>query len=131
MPAAPSNSRRTYSGPFAEYYDRITSHKDYRAEVEALVQLVERTVPRPSPRILDVGCGTGSHATLVADRGYDVTAIDASADMAARARAKAPAVNVVDGDIALLDAGQFDFAYSLYNVVNYLESLEALVGFFS
>jgi SAM-dependent methyltransferase len=125
-----SSGHGTYNSAFAEYYDQITSHKDYSAEVEALVALVQEKAPGPAPRILDVGCGTGTHAALLADKGYDVTALDASAEMAAKARLKAPTVKVVSGDIADLNADPFEFACSLFNVINYLESLEALINFF-
>jgi SAM-dependent methyltransferase len=39
--------------------------------------------------VLDVGCGTGEHALLLAARGHAVTGIDASATAIERARARA------------------------------------------
>jgi malonyl-CoA O-methyltransferase len=42
-------------------------------------------------RVLDVGCGTGRYALPLAARGAEVTAIDFSEGMLARARAKAAA----------------------------------------
>ncbi|MCX7040679.1 MAG: class I SAM-dependent methyltransferase [Spirochaetes bacterium] len=40
-------------------------------------------------RILDIGCGTGSHALYLARRGFSVWGVDSSPSMIARARAKA------------------------------------------
>jgi SAM-dependent methyltransferase len=125
----PPAADRTYNAEFAAYYDLITSHKDYGAEVGTLVELIEEAAPSAARRVLDVGCGTGGHAALLAERGYDVTAIDTSPEMVRRTQAKAPAVTATCGEVANLDAGEFDFAYSLYNVVNCLESLDALLGF--
>lgn len=114
-----------YDASFAEYYDRITSHKDYAAEVDALARLIGD----PGGRILDVGCGTGTHAALLAERGYEITAIDQSPEMARRAQEKAPSMRVEAGDVAALDDGGFAFGMSLFNVINCLESLDGLVGF--
>jgi SAM-dependent methyltransferase len=123
-------SNRTYDAAFAAYFDRLTSHKDYGAEVDALVRFIRQMTPRPDPRILDVGCGTGTHAALLADRGYDVTAIDLAPDMVRQAQAKTRALKVVCGDISELPDSGFSVCVSLFNVVNYIESLEALVAFF-
>jgi len=46
-------------------------------------------LPPPPGRILDAGCGTGSLSVLLAELGYDVTGIDFSPVMIARARTKA------------------------------------------
>jgi SAM-dependent methyltransferase len=122
---------RAYDAPFATYYDRLTSHKDYEAEVRRLVRLVRETAPEPQPRILDVGCGTGTHAALLAEEDFDVTAVEPSPEMAKQAEAKAsPTLKVVCGDIADLDDADFPFCVSLFNVINCLESLEGLVAFF-
>lgn len=128
MPGAPS-ADLTYNADFAAYYDLITSHKDYGAEVEALAALIDGAASAPGARVLDVGCGTGGHAALLAERGYDVTAIDPSPEMARRAQAKAPAMTVACAAVADLRSGDFDVAYSLYNVVNCLDSLEGLLDF--
>jgi 2-polyprenyl-3-methyl-5-hydroxy-6-metoxy-1,4-benzoquinol methylase len=40
-------------------------------------------------KILDIGCGTGRHAIELARRGYDVTGVDLSGSLLAKAQAKA------------------------------------------
>jgi SAM-dependent methyltransferase len=114
-----------YDSAFADLYDRITSHKDYAAEVDALAGLIGP----PEGRVLDVGCGTGTHSALLADRGYSVTAIDTAPEMARRAAAKSAALTVEATDVASLDDAGFSFAMSLFNVVNCLPTLDALAGF--
>ena len=44
-----------------------------------------------SSRILDIGCGTGRHSIELSKRGYDITGVDLSDSMLARAREKASA----------------------------------------
>jgi SAM-dependent methyltransferase len=120
------SSNRTYDAAFAAYYDRLTAHKDYEAEVDALDGFIQR---HGGSRLLDVGCGTGTHSALLAERGYDVTAIDLSPEMVAQARAKSPAMEVQCADVAELEAGSFSVCISLFNVVNCLASLDDLLAF--
>jgi SAM-dependent methyltransferase len=53
-------------------------------------RLLLRQIPRDCARALDVGCGTGRFARLLAGMGIDVDAIDKSGDVIAEARALTP-----------------------------------------
>ena len=68
--------------------------------------LLEELSLQPGDSILDVGCGTGRHSIELAKRGYDVTGLDLSSEMLARAAdaASAAGVNV---DWIHADATQF------------------------
>lgn len=54
----------------------------------------------PSARILDIGCGTGALATVLAERGFRVSAVEPSAGMRARARRHfdGAGIELADGD---------------------------------
>lgn len=74
---------------YADVYDAIYGAKDYAGEADLIERrLARHGVQRPC-RVLDIGCGTGRHACRLAQRGYDVTGIDRSPFMLARARAAA------------------------------------------
>lgn len=49
--------------------------------------------------LVDVGCGTGRHSAALAERGFDVVGVDASADMIDVARARTDAVAFEVGDL--------------------------------
>jgi tellurite methyltransferase len=70
------------------------------------------------PRALDVACGAGRHALLLAARGFSVTAVDLSREgvrlTAERARARGLKV---DARVADLEAGEFVVAPDSYEVV--------------
>ena len=59
----------------------------------------------PGPRILDAGCGTGRVAIELARRDFEVTGLDIDAAMLRSARAKAPDLPWIEGDLATADAG--------------------------
>ncbi len=73
----------------ADYYDLLHEDVDYAAECRLLERVFARFLPRPPESVLDLGCGTGSHALFLAERGHRVTGIDASPGMLRVARAKA------------------------------------------
>ena len=72
---------------------------------DALLDLLD---PRPGLRVLDLGCGTGRHAGMLAERGAHVVGLDLDLDMLATARAAHPGVRFVQGDasrFSLADLG--------------------------
>jgi trans-aconitate methyltransferase len=54
--------------------------------------LVELLAPKPSERILDLGCGTGALTAEIATRGAEVLGVDRSEEMITQARRKFPAL---------------------------------------
>lgn len=56
----------------------------------------------PGDRVLDAGCGTGMFLRLCADRGADVSGIDASEGLLAVARERVPDADLVLGDLQVL-----------------------------
>ena len=80
---------------------------------QAASDLIDWLEPRPGEAILDLGCGTGELAPAIAARGARVVGLDASAEMIAAARERAPALEWVVGDgEALTFEGTFDAVFS-------------------
>ena len=60
-----------YDGRHADLYDLFYASKPYAAEAGYLHDLLRRFSTSPAHRILDIACGTGSHAIELAKLGYD------------------------------------------------------------
>ena len=72
----------------ASSYDRLTNDVDYEATVDFYWQLLAREGLQPRTAV-DLACGTGSVALLLAEKGLAVTAVDMSAEMLCVASQKA------------------------------------------
>jgi SAM-dependent methyltransferase len=113
---------------YSDYYDLLNSDKDYKAEVDYVLSLAGRCSSKPIHRILNLGCGTGRHDLLLAEKGYRVTGVDCSKTMLAKARASAAqhsglSVSFIEGDVRELNLGtSFDMALSLFHVMSYQTS---------
>ena len=113
---------------FASVYDQW--QQTYGAEYAHLVapQVDERLaqlLDGPPRKLIDLACGTGTHALLQAARGVAVTGLDLSQGMLAAARAKAEAagypVTLVHGDMRSFDLPKpVDAVTCLYASLNHL-----------
>ena len=72
----------------AASYDRLTNDVDYRATVDFYFEILAREGLHPKTAV-DLACGTGSVALLLAERGMNVTAVDLSEEMLTVAAQKA------------------------------------------
>ena len=74
-------------GALASSYDRLTNDVDYEAVIGFTRQLLEREGVSPRS-VIDLACGTGSTTRILAQLGYETTAVDLSEDMLTEAMAK-------------------------------------------
>ena len=72
----------------ADSYDRLTNDVDYRATVDFYFDILAREGLCPRTAV-DLACGTGSVALLLAEKGLTVTAVDLSEEMLTVAAQKA------------------------------------------
>ena len=86
-----------------------------RSDLDVYVELVDELRARS---VLDIGCGTGTFACLLAQRGIDVTAVDPALAILDVARSKpgAAAVRWLHGDASSLPALRVDAAFMTANV---------------
>jgi SAM-dependent methyltransferase len=98
-----------------EYGLLFTPERD-RQEISRIIELLG--LPNRA-RVLDVPCGQGRHAHLLAEAGYDVDGLDYSGDLLSVARKRGTAKNLryVRGDMRKLPAkwtGRFDAVLNLF-----------------
>ena len=74
-------------------YDVLTEDVQHRRRAEYLHRQFRKS-PIPVETVLDLGCGTGSIACLLSEKGYAVTAVDASEEMLTVAAGKAASLSV-------------------------------------
>jgi len=96
----------------AAIYDALDAD---RSDLDVYVAIAEELGAR---RVLDVGCGTGTFALLLADRGLEVTALDPAGGSLRVARAKAGSERVrwIRGDAKALPSLRVDLATMTGNV---------------
>lgn len=109
---------------FADYYDILFQSKNYLKECNFLKQVFKKYAGKKRLSVLDLGCGTGSHSLILAERGNKVTGVDSSAKMIEIARKKAGAkkikVDFIQGDIRKANLKKkFDIVLLMFNVIGY------------
>jgi SAM-dependent methyltransferase len=117
---------------YAAYYNLLYQDKDYKSEVDYVESLLLKHSDFQAKSILDVGCGTGKHANLFAEKSYQVTGIDLSSKMIKEAK-KLENENL---NFKVADATnfqlykKFDAIVSLFHVASYQTDNEKLFSFF-
>lgn len=115
---------------FAYVYDEMMSNVNYRRWANYVADLFRHYKQEPR-RILDLACGTGSTAILLAQMGYEMTGIDRAREMMDVGVEKAEKAGVTldwdVGDMRSFTVGKpFDAVLCLYDSINYALSLREL-----
>jgi SAM-dependent methyltransferase len=111
-------------------FDELALHFDRFAELVGgpLTHYLEGVFPEQGERAVDLGCGTGQHAALLAHRYRQVLAVDVSAPMLELARARRDLPNITYQqrdlrDVQVATDGRFDLVFSAY-VLHHVEDLD-------
>lgn len=119
-----------YEAFFRGDYLAVYGHEFTADRAESEIAFVERALGlRPDDAVLDLCCGQGRHAVLLAKRGYRVTGQDLSSEYLAiaaeAARAAGCSIETVRSDMRLIPfAGRFDAIINMFTAFGYLESEE-------
>jgi SAM-dependent methyltransferase len=136
----------TVFGNYARYYDLLYADKDYIGEAQFIDRLIQTNASGAST-ILELGCGTGNHAVLLAEAGYRVHGVDLSAEMLKCARERCDRVSpelaarleFSQGDLRQVrlvgvasqnENRQFDVVISLFHVISYQTTNDDLLAAF-
>ena len=102
----------------ADLYDKFYAKKDYKKEVEFICKFISQK----DSNILDAGCGTGNHAKILKDLGYNVYGFDLSADMVSIANTKIPEHFSVANLLKFTSEKKYDCIISFFAVFNHLKN---------
>jgi len=135
-----SRSSYLYGDIFSTAYDGLYANKDYSKECDLIEHLFSEYGKDKARSIVDLGCGTGTHAVMMATRGYNVTGIDASLTMLDQAKSKEKLLpqsvrnelTFINGDINDIELqAPVDGALMLFSVLGYAANNEKLATLLS
>ncbi len=124
---------------YGRYYDLLYRDKDYVGEAQFIDQLIQAHAPK-SQTVLELGCGTGNHAVLLAKAGYHLHGVDRSPVMLTQAQARladlapdlAAQLTFSQGDVRSVRLDQtFDVVLALFHVFSYQTTNADLLAAFA
>ena len=119
----------SFGREYARSYDTLYRNKDYPGETRFVIDRLSAVLGKKPLAILDIGCGTGLHSAGLAQAGHNVTGVDMSASMLARAEERRAALPIslqnrlrfFQGDArSLRIAAKYDAVISLFHVMSYM-----------
>jgi len=133
-----TSNASTFEAGYAEAYDTVYEDKDYPREIDAILRVIAQYGQTRIDNIVDLGCGTGRHAVLLAQRGYEVVGVDRSKPMLTIATRRAAAtpgkgkIQFVHSDIrSFASVRSFDAAMMMFNVLGYIVTNDDLIAAFN
>lgn len=106
------------------YYDALYEAlgKDYSKEALTVHKIIRKYCLSGGVNLLEVACGTGTHAGFLAKR-YKVEGMDFDATMVAIAREKHPKIRFFQGDMINLNlVRRFDVITCLFSSIGYVRT---------
>jgi ubiquinone/menaquinone biosynthesis C-methylase UbiE len=116
-----------YDNFYAEVYDYLV-YNTYKDDYE-VGEIINKTTPTTSSKILDIGCGTGNQVANFGNKGYDILGIDISPSMIEKAKEKYPDYNFQVADATIGDkfvSNSFTHITCLYFTVYYFKNKRQL-----
>jgi SAM-dependent methyltransferase len=121
---------------YANYYELLYEDKNYLEESVFIRNLLLQNGVNLKGSILELGCGTGKHAEILADFGYTVHGIDLSPNMINIAKEKCAEklgkeLKFDIGDVRSVRIdGKFEGVISLFHVASYQTETKSLLKMF-
>ncbi|MFL5786403.1 MAG: class I SAM-dependent DNA methyltransferase [Bacteriovoracaceae bacterium] len=117
---------------YATFYDRIYSSRAHDRITEETVRLLAKHGVM-SGSLLDLGCGTGTHASLFEKKGFAYKGADRSEQMIGIARTKLPKKDafIVSSFAELNLEKKYDAIISMFHVLSYQTDDQSVSDFFS
>ena len=109
---------------YADYYDALYKDKNYNKESQYIEKLINKFAGKKLS-ILELGCGSGSHAFKLQKKGHKIVAIDRSRQMInlAKKKDKYNKIQFLTRDLTkYVSKKKFDVIILLFHVINFLES---------
>lgn len=118
---------------YVRYYDLLYKDKGYAEEASYIDRTIQDRYPG-AKSMLELGSGTGRHAELLSQKGYQIVGIERSVDMlsVARQAEDGERLRFIQGDIRSFKLDQtFESAIALFHVMSYLTDNEDLMSTFN
>jgi len=124
---------------YSKFYDLLYSDKNYPKEAAYILKLIKKHKPG-SKTVLEFGCGTGIHASILAKAKLNITGIDQSKTMiesAIKRLSKLPKntsklLNFQVGDIRNKNLhNTYDVCLSLFHIISYQTSNADVINTFT
>jgi len=113
---------------YAAYYDLLYNDKDYQGEADYIEKKIKAYAP-DTKKIIELGCGTGIHAQLLFQKGYDITGVDISEGMIERAKERNPELHFICDNIQTFSVDErVDTILALFHVVSYQTTIKELIN---
>lgn len=115
----------TFYQEFADLYDIFKATHDIKRWSQQFADYLP-TRGASSPRIIDLGCGTGASTVALRDLGAEVVGVDFSPAMLDVAKTNVPECRFEQADVRQLPShlGVFDAAVSMGELLNHIEDTD-------
>ena len=106
---------------FAKYYDNFYKNKNYVKETEFLKDFINQ-----NDKIIDIGCGTGLHASLLQQDGFQVDGLDLNKEMLDIAKTRISSNLYLQNVLDININQKYDVIISMFAVLNHLKDTREL-----
>lgn len=127
------NEELSYGG-FANVYDLLTEDVEYEKRIEYILKLIHMHLGKAPDFICDLGCGTGTVCSGLAEKGYECIGIDSSENMLSVARQKDTDNKILYllQDITSFELyGTVDVFLSMLDTLNYITDADSIAELFA